>query len=343
MSASAAPAYGAEKSQLFLATNLTLLIAGIVVAARREHLLLLLVLTLAVATAGALLLTWGFVTRTLVPTIGDGRYSLAAEQYPIELARQTGHAILIGLFLVLAGSTRRLRLAALAALPVLSVAMIAAGSRGPILGLLAGAVVLLALASGVRTTRGRLFGAACAAVVAGVVVAQVVPESTIQRSLSTVLASSSGLDSNGRSEIWSKTADVVREHPVTGIGTGGYAAVDPELVYPHNLPLEVAAELGVVGLLLLLALLVHAVVVLRGVWRHAGDALRGEVALIAGLYASAFVNALLSHDIPGNAAVWLAIGLGMGLSLRLRHAQTSARAGGSELTRGPRPPRAARA
>jgi len=65
-----------------------------------------------------------------------------------------------------------------------------------------------------------------------------------------------------RSDLWSSAADAFAEHPLAGIGAGSFefwATRDENVTQiardAHSLPLETAAELGLIGVLLLLALL----------------------------------------------------------------------------------------
>lgn len=71
------------------------------------------------------------------------------------------------------------------------------------------------------------------------------------------------LSDNGRGPIWRVAWEDVRHHPLIGSGDGTFAqlwAADPERPFPvqaaHSLYLETAAELGLVGLTLLLVVLV---------------------------------------------------------------------------------------
>jgi uncharacterized membrane protein YidH (DUF202 family) len=70
------------------------------------------------------------------------------------------------------------------------------------------------------------------------------------------------LSDNGRGAIWRLAWDDVRHHPLIGSGDGTFAqlwAADPNRRFPvqaaHSLYLETAAELGIVGLAMLLVVL----------------------------------------------------------------------------------------
>src|SRR4029450_11200640 len=73
------------------------------------------------------------------------------------------------------------------------------------------------------------------------------------------------------------TLDVVRDHPVAGVGLGAQPVASrarservgrEENFVSHTTPLTVAAELGIVGLLLYLALLAGAARTLWELWRR---------------------------------------------------------------------------
>ena len=95
-------------------------------------------------------------------------------------------------------------------------------------------------------------------------------------------ASRLGSASSNRADYWRVAWDAAGEHPLRGLGPGGFgpawlrARPYPEPVKDaHSLPLETLAELGLLGLALLLALV-------GGVATAARDALRADAARAAG-------------------------------------------------------------
>jgi len=72
-----------------------------------------------------------------------------------------------------------------------------------------------------------------------------------------------------RLALWSDAVDLVRRFPVIGAGPGEFALRsatargDADLVWAHSEPLQVAAELGLVGAVLLTVMLVCGIVLLR--------------------------------------------------------------------------------
>jgi O-Antigen ligase len=113
-----------------------------------------------------------------------------------------------------------------------------------------------------------------------------------------------------------RTADVVREAPLHGVGLGAQPQVSQDLAeqngtrtarfVSHTTPLTVAAELGVVGLavyLLLLAATVRMILLLR--FRDFALALALGAALLA-----LFVHALAYSGFFEDPITWLALGIG---------------------------------
>ncbi|MGH8893776.1 MAG: O-antigen ligase family protein [Actinomycetes bacterium] len=94
---------------------------------------------------------------------------------------------------------------------------------------------------------------------------------------------SGGLDSAAaavvterRVQLWSEALDLTAERPVTGVGAGRFdeespsARADRDARWAHSEPLQVAAETGLVGLCLLVALLIWVLVALAAGPSRAG-------------------------------------------------------------------------
>ena len=196
-----------------------------------------------------------------------------------------------------------------------SVAVIATGtlvltqSRGGLLGLAAGVLLLLLLAG--RTWRLIAWGVAVAAVTITLWVGPariwdvVTNEGT---ALTTV---------SGRTEIWSRALYGIQDFPFTGMGMNAFRRVAPVL-YPlfmvapdqdishaHNHLLQVALDLGIPGLIAYLAIWLLAVAMTIQVWRSSAPI--DQRVLAAGIAAG-----LLAHFVYGNTDV-VALGAKPGL------------------------------
>ena len=313
---SSAEAYGSVKVQLFVADTLIVLVGAVFVGSSRADLEKFLMATLAILAGGALLLLFNLVSGGAHTVVAD-RFSLAAQEYPIYLARDSADGLLVAIYAILAATRPQVRAWAVAVSPALVVALIAAGSRGPIVAFAFGLVTLIGLAAASGRTRTRLLIVAGALLVAMILVPLVVPGSSIGRSLSAVLGSSAGLSSNGRSDLWSQAFTAFNLHPLLGVGWGGFAALNPSELYPHNILLEVSTELGIVGAAVVVGIVGGGARTLISIWRSTRGTEKLQAALLISLLLTAFVNALFSGAIQDNAHVWLWAGLGLGMSARL--------------------------
>jgi tetratricopeptide (TPR) repeat protein len=147
------------------------------------------------------------------------------------------------------------------------------------------------------------FAALALAIVIGVIVANPAarwrefkafpPQATRQGYVAAHLASGNG---SGRYQYWAEAKDAFKSEPIRGIGAGGYEAywlqhgtLNVPVRDAHSLYLETAAELGIVGLLLLLAFLV--VVAVSG-WRRRIERFPGgEVCVALALLVAGLVSA----------------------------------------------------
>lgn len=316
--ASRAAAYGSLKAESFVAVNLLLVVAGVCIGVRRRDFTVFLWLTLFAAVASGILLIRGLNAGALSPTIG-GRYSLTAEEHPIELGRDSAAGLLVAVYFLLSHASRYARAVSLASLPLLAIALLASGSRGPVLGLAVGLLSLVALTMRERRNRNRLLGVVAAFAAAVAVVPSFVPAHDIARSLGAFVLNGSGVSSNGRSQLWHEAFSLFLRHPLLGAGTGSFAALDPVKVYPHNVVLEVGAELGLVGVLALLAALwVTSRGLIRVLRSMTPVAPRVDTVLVLAFFGMSLVNALLSGDVRTNGALWLSMGLATGLTQRMR-------------------------
>jgi O-antigen/teichoic acid export membrane protein/O-antigen ligase len=106
-----------------------------------------------------------------------------------------------------------------------------------------------------------------------------------------------------------RSLNLIGQNPFLGTGPGSFAGVIPDsedpailYAYPHNVPLEVAAETGLIGLVLLfLPLLVTWVALLRAGVRRASPEIAGLMVIVAVFLAVANV----SGDIPSARGLWI--------------------------------------
>jgi O-antigen ligase len=325
--ASTDSAYGSFKLQLFVISNMTLLAAGILLGTRRAEIDLYLMLTLGVdALSGALVLQRFGLSRT-GPT---DRFGLP-EQNVIALGIQGAQGLMIATYFITRAKRRWQQIVATCLLPVTLVALLASGSRGPVLGGAAGLLVLLVLLARSHGAALRIALLTLLAVASFMVAVRLVPSAAVERSLSTISGTKSGLASNGRNKLWSAGWTTFADHPALGVGTGSFATVARREVcpgpgcrdrYPHNILLEAGAELGILGLSFVVGILfVGAHGILRAYQR---DPL-GPASIVFATFTASTVTAMLTGDLAGAGGIWLTGGIGVGLMISA-HGATQVRA-----------------
>lgn len=128
-----------------------------------------------------------------------------------------------------------------------------------------------------------------------------------------------------REGIWSLAVQLIREHPLIGVGPGAFEAysaanvrqVEPgvyEVPVPHahNWLLQVALDAGIVGLLAFVVLLLLSV---RSLWRaRRSDTLRPFVIALSGAWVAMFVHGLSDAtmiDTRASLVFWWILGLSL--------------------------------
>jgi O-antigen ligase len=124
---------------------------------------------------------------------------------------------------------------------------------------------------------------------------------------------------------WQAALRMLAEHPVLGVGPGGFrreyvdvsrmAELDQPSPVAHSMYLEVAAELGVVGLLLFVGIITVALVSSQRAVRLGADrstAAAIQASLLAMLVAAAFLSEQYYMSL------WAVIAIACGLHLRTR-------------------------
>lgn len=109
-----------------------------------------------------------------------------------------------------------------------------------------------------------------------------------------------------------------KEHPLLGVGIGGYPYYSPDPItygYPHNLFLEIAAELGFVALLAFTGLVLWAFWEAGRQVRDRKFPLWPESTAVLSLLIFGFLQMIKSGDMNDNRVMWLF----MGLPFLLRH------------------------
>jgi len=219
-------------------------------------------------------------------------------------------AIIPSVVLLVRERVRALTPAVVAAIVVLWFGLLISFSQSSFAALLVGVVGAAIVA---WRWRALIAVAAAVAVLAGIAVSAPQLRHSIQHH------TSSGLNSatSGRASLVANGIRIVQAHPLTGVGVGGFKRAyadrvhfkgkEPKKAASHNTPVTVAAETGLVGLALFIAL-VGAL--LAQAFRRADRSLAGSMSLAAGLVLAAILcHSLFYSDFFEDPTTWGLIGL----------------------------------
>lgn len=152
--------------------------------------------------------------------------------------------------------------------------------------------------------------------------------SVVQGRIESVSYAAAGGDP--RFAIWRATPEIVYEHPFFGIGANQYPVVSPRYglfaedlggsyQHAHDIPLTVAAELGLVGLAALLWATVALVRVLVAAYRRQTGFYRGLAVAVAAAFTGLALQGIVDYTLSSNtvaAMMFVLAGCGVVLSVK---------------------------
>jgi O-antigen ligase len=303
------PDYGTEKAAKFLTLTLLSATAAFFVIERRRDLreLLWAIVALAVLAAGLSVADPGSAEA--------GRLEFGGKENTIFTSRLICSGALV-LFLGSGLLARRgwMRLALpLAALGLVAVAA-GIGSRGPLLSLVLALACVFAV-SLVRRPQQLLPALVIVAAAVAVFPFVSLPDTSRERLQRAVQNPSGSVEEDGRSALYTKAVEITEEHPLRGIGTGGfflysYVLSNQEEKYPHNIFLELSSELGIVPALLLGAsVIVLLFTFYRRMWLAGEEEDRRLYQVFAGLFLFQLFAVQFSGDMNDNRTFWAMFGV----------------------------------
>ena len=232
-------------------------------------------------------------------------------------------AIIPGTVLLVRERVRALSLAVVASIVVLWLGLLISFSQSSFAALLVGVVGVAFVA---WRWRALVAVAAAAAVLAGIAVSAPQLRHSIQHHTSTGLNSAT----SGRFSLVANGMRIAQAHPLTGVGVGGFKRAyadrvhlkgkEPKKAASHNTPVTIAAETGLVGLALFVALLGAMFAQAFG---RADRSLAGVLALTSGLLLAAILcHSLFYADFFEDPTTWMLFGL-IGLAAMVRPASVA--------------------
>lgn len=217
--------------------------------------------------------TFHFIVDRILPFFLGHEFALLVAQYPSLMVNLSGETVLratavfpdphvaayfFGLsgFLALGMLRMTGRPSYLSMAMIIFLADLLTFSRGGAIGLLAGSLAYLALSNPdiFSSKKNRLRFA----IFSGVLLLVFLSPPVLNRFLTSF--SFSDTSSTERIALWKEAAQVISQSPILGVGLGSYLATARPLFtpetpfYAHNLYLDIATEIGLVGLVLFLTL-----------------------------------------------------------------------------------------
>jgi O-antigen ligase len=173
-------------------------------------------------------------------------------------------------FFMLKESTKFQRLLLLAAIALLIIGIIKSASRGGFLGLIVISIFLLIRSS----KQARKY--AITAILGGVIMFSVAAPAAYWARINTIFSLKSDYNmtlQTGRMMVWQNGLKMLATYPLTGVGISCFNTAHADFsgtninISPHNSFLQIAAELGIPGLLLFLAIIFTSIFAARRVRR----------------------------------------------------------------------------
>jgi len=191
---------------------------------------------------------------------------------------------------------------------ILGSTILSAGSRGALAGG-ALALIFVAVTRALASPRGRGIAlVATAAAVAIFVAAPNVAGLATAKYQNQLFSTNTQRVLGDRAYLYDQGRTLALDHPF-GVGAGGF---DPnsDTLYPHNILLELASEEGLLGVVLVAALVVAA-------WRTRArfriGRLSPEATLTGALLVFTLTEAFVSFDLNENRLLWFALGLSLAI------------------------------
>ena len=202
---------------------------------------------------------------------------------------------------------------------VLLLSIILSGSRGPLVSLIIGSIMYALFYESKHSSR--IFGYSILAIGSITALLLLLPENLTQRffdvSQSAVIMTQQGVTKvntiTTRFEFWSMSVQAWVSSVTNffvGLGVGGFSSLfiwGDWRWYPHNLFFEIIAELGLIGLIIMISLLTKSYQLInKGI--HQGSFTDHSALWVAGTVVM-FIAAQFSGDFNDNRILWMLIGV----------------------------------
>ena len=244
-------------------------------------------------------------------SLGGGQRLVSTGGDTIQLGHDAALAIVVIWYLLIPGKPMVWRVGLYGLVMVLCVALIGAGSRGPVVALSSCILFSLVVHKKLGMQMKSLVLDLALLVVMGLAV---IPSVGIPQSSYDYLARLGDSDMHRflgpREALMELGWKLMFQHPLTGVGIGGYPVLFRGVgAWPHNMVLEIGAEMGIFSALIFCCL---AVLAFREALRQLGNsnlAYNTLDALVFAFLMFEFIDSMNTGSINDNRSLWLAMAL----------------------------------
>ncbi|MCD6234361.1 MAG: O-antigen ligase family protein [Candidatus Marinimicrobia bacterium] len=229
------------------------------------------------------------------------RFDLMGRVNPIWIARALGMGILISIDWFYRYKSRWIHFLLLLYIGFSVWIIILSGSRGPMLGTLAGIMIYIMYIR--ERTFWKRFGYILGALVLLGMIVLVLPKDMLFNKFGSIRASLSIIQ---RFTLWEEAINQMMHHPLIGKGTGGYQIFSAYFgKYPHNIFLEAGAEQGIPAMIVLTIFLLRPLSLIPQLLKSHE---RQFAVLLFSFWVNFMINAQFSGDITSNYQIWFYTG-----------------------------------
>ena len=325
--------YGLEKLGKFILFNSFLFIGGMIIFQFNKN-----------AEHYIKIVEWGVFLISLVNAIFIVKYIISGElakmimvrvsvtgANPIGMARVCGLGVL---FWLISLSDKRYNIALVVGILIpITVSLIAAGSRGPVLAVVVSLLIYVMIYSDIKIKHK--IGFTLFVILLAIAIYFLLPESLLSRysrifqenTFSTSLSVAQASSSNQRFIFMKRVLQYFGENPgeiIFGAGMGSFKAIFDykyHVSYPHNIFFEVLYEQGIIGLIVFLGSLVYIFNYANKYIKHFREHSYFVKFYIALIYF--LLNAQVSGDISINRFIWFFMGGIVGLIIKYEYSDAN--------------------
>jgi len=229
------------------------------------------------------------------------RFDLMGRVNPIWIARALGMGILISIDWFYRYKSRWIHFLLLLYIGFSVWIVILSGSRGPLLGTIAGIMIYIMFIK--ERTFWKRFGYILAALLLLGIIFLILPKDMLLNKFGSIRASLSIIQ---RFTLWEEAIGQIVQNPILGRGTGGYQIFSAYFgKYPHNIFLEAGAEQGIPAMIILTVFLLRPLSLIPDLLKSHE---RQFAVLLFSFWVNFMINAQFSGDITSNFQIWFYTG-----------------------------------